>query len=1245
MVPDDVTEVTVTNPSRTTVDLEWTEVNTAYTYILKYNGEVIPITDLPAGNSVTYTVHSLSAGTKYSFTLITVFGELESTRRLFTAVTVPDDVTKVTVTNPSRTTVDLEWTKVNNSNAYTYILKYNGEVIPITDLPAGNSVTYTVHSLSAGTKYEFTLITVFENVNSTGHEFTAVTVPDDVTEVTVTNPSRTTVDLEWTEVNTAYTYILKYNGEVIPITELPAEGNTAKYRVHSLTAGTKYEFTLITVFENVNSTGHEFTAVTVPDDVTEVTVTNPSKTTVDLEWTKVNNAYTYILKYNGEVIPITELPAEGNTVTHTVSSLTAGNKYDFTLFTVFEGVSSTGLDFSEVTVPDDVTEVTVTNPSKTTVDLEWTKVNNAYTYILKYNGEVIPITELPAEGNSVTYTVHSLTAGTKYEFTLFTVFGELESTGHEFTAVTVPDDVTEVTVTNPSKTTVDLEWTKVNNSNAYTYILKYNGEVIPITELPAEGNTAKYRVSDLSAGTNYSFTLFTVFENVNSSGFTFSAVTVPDDVTKVTVTNPSRTTVDLEWTKVNNSNAYTYILKYNGEVIPITDLPAGNSAKYRVSDLSAGTKYEFTLVTVLENVNSAGYTFTAVTVPDDVSHVNVTSRSETNLALQWMKVNNNNDYTYILRYDGEEKTITPAAGTTVTYTVSSLSAGAKYEFTLFTVFEGVNSTGYNFSEVTVPSAAEVTVTDRGETALTLEWSAANRSPGTYYILMDDSGQNETFNDESGTESTVLPQHEAEAAGLFSMATAEKGSDGDNAPGIVEGNSVSYTKLNPGDIYIPAMVTNFISIHGDFSVTMKWDKPVGVWTKIEVNGSGNIDDKDSGSTLVVSGLQPAKSYSFSVTSLSEEMRSSPQWISCQTQSTVIWLPILVIMLLAVMALMGVFILRRKPQLLSKVHMQMYERNTEMDPSPNMFKPIPMKKFPDHFHQMSCDDNREFSEEYMQFNTVGTEQTQREALLPENKSKNRFTDILPYDSSRVKLSTQGPASDYINANFIPGYGGKNKDYIAAQGPLPSTVADFWRMIWEQGSTRIVMVTNCVENGRTKCEKYWPEDRSPCRHGDLVINMTLEHKDTNWTVREFTVKNERTSEQRVLKHFHFTAWPDHGVPDGTSTLIEFRSLIRQHIDTCTSPDGPTVVHCSAGVGRTGTLIALDVLLQQLEKEDAVNIGSFVHRMRRQRPRMVQTESQYVFLHKCINDTLTQPAEEPLYMNQGINGGGAIYENIGAM
>uniref|UniRef100_A0A3Q4GYB3 protein-tyrosine-phosphatase n=1 Tax=Neolamprologus brichardi TaxID=32507 RepID=A0A3Q4GYB3_NEOBR len=272
-------------------------------------------------------------------------------------------------------------------------------------------------------------------------------------------------------------------------------------------------------------------------------------------------------------------------------------------------------------------------------------------------------------------------------------------------------------------------------------------------------------------------------------------------------------------------------------------------------------------------------------------------------------------------------------------------------------------------------------------------------------------------------------------------------------------------------------------------------------------------------------------------------------------------------------------------------------------------------------------------------VGTDQTRKTAILPENKTKNRFNNVLPYDWCRVKLTTSDPdgISDYINANYMPGYS-SNREYIATQGPLPSTVNDFWRMIWEQRVKRIVMVTNCIEGGRTKCEQYWPTDSKSCLYGELLVTMRSEQQETNWTLREFNLKDQ-FSHLVIGSSLVFVNYNSFGTDTVMRAFyVTFKAFCLSYYNACVS--------LSAGVGRTGTIISLDVLLQQLEKEQAVGINAFVHKMRLNRPYMVQTESQYVFLHQCIMDSL-QPKdtnEENIYENTYENAD-MIYVNATAL
>nr|XP_061812392.1 receptor-type tyrosine-protein phosphatase beta-like [Nerophis lumbriciformis] len=283
------------------------------------------------------------------------------------------------------------------------------------------------------------------------------------------------------------------------------------------------------------------------------------------------------------------------------------------------------------------------------------------------------------------------------------------------------------------------------------------------------------------------------------------------------------------------------------------------------------------------------------------------------------------------------------------------------------------------------------------------------------------------------------------------------------------------------------------------------------------------------------------------------------------------------------------------------------------------PIKADDFERHFEKLRADAHFLLSEQYESLKDAGREQTTEAALLPENRGKNRYNNILPYDATRVKLAyvDDDLCSDYINASYIPGEHFR-REYIATQGPLPGTKDDFWKMAWEQNVHNIVMLTQCVEKGRVKCDRYWPADQDPLYYGDLIVQMTSESALPEWTIREFRICSEDDPRRvRLVRHFHFTVWPDHGVPDSTRSLVHFVRTVRDFV--ARSPaGGPTVVHCSAGVGRTGTFVALDRLLQQSDTTDTLDIYGCVWQLRLHRSHMLQTERQYAFLHQCISDVL---------------------------
>ncbi|KAJ8374975.1 hypothetical protein SKAU_G00055550 [Synaphobranchus kaupii] len=264
---------------------------------------------------------------------------------------------------------------------------------------------------------------------------------------------------------------------------------------------------------------------------------------------------------------------------------------------------------------------------------------------------------------------------------------------------------------------------------------------------------------------------------------------------------------------------------------------------------------------------------------------------------------------------------------------------------------------------------------------------------------------------------------------------------------------------------------------------------------------------------------------------------------------------------------------------------------------------------HITQMKCAEGYGFKEEYESF-FEGQSAPWDSAKKDENRMKNRYGNIIAYDHSRVRLqAVEGEqTSDYINANYVDGYHRPNH-YIATQGPMQETVYDFWRMVWQENTATIVMVTNLVEVGRVKCCKYWPDDTEIYR--DMKVTLIETQLLSEYVIRTFAVEKRGAHEIREIRQFHFTGWPDHGVPYHATGLLGF---VRRVKSKTPANAGPMVVHCSAGAGRTGCFIVIDIMLDMAEREGVVDIYNCVRELRSRRVNMVQTEEQYVFIHDAI-------------------------------
>eukprot|EP00064_Thunnus_orientalis_P004844 superscaffoldBa00000457_g4857 len=279
------------------------------------------------------------------------------------------------------------------------------------------------------------------------------------------------------------------------------------------------------------------------------------------------------------------------------------------------------------------------------------------------------------------------------------------------------------------------------------------------------------------------------------------------------------------------------------------------------------------------------------------------------------------------------------------------------------------------------------------------------------------------------------------------------------------------------------------------------------------------------------------------------------------------------------------------------------------------PIAISDLADHIERLKANDGLRFSQEYESVDP-GQQFTWEHSNLEVNKPKNRYANVIAYDHSRVILTPVDgvPGSDYINANYIDGYRKQNA-YIATQGPLPETLSDFWRMVWEQRTCTVVMMTRLEEKSRVKCDQYWPS-RGTETYGMIQVTTLDTVELATYSVRTFALYKNGSSEKREVRQFQFMAWPDHGVPEYPTPTLAFLRRVK----ACNPPDaGPMVVHCSAGVGRTGCFIVIEAMLERMKHEKSVDIYGHVTCMRAQRNYMVQTEDQYIFIHEALLEAAT--------------------------
>uniref|UniRef100_A0A8C6CNA4 Receptor-type tyrosine-protein phosphatase eta n=1 Tax=Monodon monoceros TaxID=40151 RepID=A0A8C6CNA4_MONMO len=951
--------------------------------------------------------------------------------------------------------------------------------------------------------------------------------------------------------------------------------------------------------------------------VFDIKVVNISATGLTLTW-KINenessSVYTYKIQVAGETDPFNLTVHETCAV---ITPLNSSTLYSITVWP-FPDNSSEGIPgFLQVyTPPSPVSDFRVTSVSTREIGLAWNS-NDSNSFEIHITAAEVGVNQTTTEQSIV---IGGLSPGTEYRFDIFPQ-GPNGTKGDSQTiySTTDPSAVFDIRVVNVTTTDMQLAWQNTDNVTGYIYCV-----VIQSEHSSNQTNSSHEAITlgGLIPGTLYNITIFPEMKNFSGKSNSTVQYTRPSDVSNIEV-RTNTTAATLNWQNFDEASfRYTYrlLMEQDGNASKATQIVTGVGITYAtVTELTPGSSYTVEIFTQVGNVTESlapGWqSFCTDPAPVTSFHCEVVPKEPT-LVLKWacpFGINtgfelevSHGDWENMTNLESCSSENGSEYRTEVTYlnfstlyniTITARSCNKMASPTQNTCLTGITD------PPSPDGSPNITSVSHNSVKVKFSGFEASHGPIKAYALILTTGDavhpsadvlRYTYEDfKKGASDTYV---------TYLITTEEKRC----SQGLSE---VLKYEINVG---------NESTTHGYYNGKLE---PLGSY-RASVAGFTNITFNPHNDGLI----DGAESYvSFSRYSDAVFLPQDPGVI-CGAVFGCIFGALVIVAV-------GGFLFWRKKRKDAK--------NNDVSFSQIKSKLIKVENFEAYFKKQQADSNCGFAEEYEDLKLVGISLPKYAAELAENRGKNRYNNVLPYDISRVKLSVHAHSTDdYINANYMPGYHSK-KDFIATQGPLPNTLKDFWRMVWEKNVYAIVMLTKCVEQGRTKCEEYWPSKQAQ-DYGDITVAMTSEIVLPEWTIRDFTVQNIQTSESHTLRQFHFTSWPDHGVPDTTDLLINFRYLVRDYMKQ-SPPESPILVHCSAGVGRTGTFIAIDRLIYQIEDENTVDVYGIVYDLRMHRPLMVQTEDQYVFLNQCVLDIIRSQKDSKVDLIYQNTTAMTIYENL---
>ncbi|MBN3325081.1 PTPRJ phosphatase, partial [Atractosteus spatula] len=1188
-----------------------------------YNITIQGGSTITTSNSSSVTFTNLAPGRIYNVTVTTISGPFHVDSDVVQNATYPTAPGDIKIKSIANDSMSIFWGEPPNMNntPHSFFVTF----LSASNKSTSNNVTQnntTLTSLQSGTQYTISVVTVGQMALQSVPVTTAVyTRPNPVQALTVTDITTNLVLLNWQRPDgykEEYTYnvIVLNSSSTISVTNY-----TVRYEnttVQLLTSGTNYTFNVKTLAKDgTEASAATVSAFTKPLPVGNLSVFTINTTAVVLTWTRPSdykNGYAYVVETIGG--PNTTVYSE----TAVITGLIPGTNYSFRVFTLAGGDSrAEPRTASNYTKPNKINSANISvsnNGTNQTIVVTWSppqgNVENYIVSIRNSSGQV------SKKNGNTSVSFEGLKAGTIYNVTVTTISGPFREESDVVQNATRPNTPGEIRIESKSSNSITLSWGTPPDMDSVPFSF--------YVKLQPDQNSSKYEnqnnttLSGLKSGTSYNISVVTVGQlDFQSDPVIYNLVTtIPLSVESLTTASLTNDSAILTWNKPKDyKEGYQYRVTVQNNTGSLVSNETQTTENRTVIGLTPGASYTFNVTTLTsDNTSASPASVTSCTTAAVITDFMCggPDGGPAILVMNWScPVGLNTGF--LVQVNGIENNLSTCNSSQKTFfNKTQLNYSTPYSVQIQTKGCGKNSPPFISScrtGITDPPPARTDIPvadfpDKSFDRFTVTFSQGlfndSRGPITNYGIIVTSALQVCANLLKHPNCFIIGK-----PNITDLSSTYSGSIKTYLATVIGATNVNRA-VGSYSVIIGDGSKQYGYTNGPLSRTGQYRVAIVAFTKLQI--TDNLINHQT-------SLLSISSYSDIIV-----LAENPAVIGGAVGGT---LSVFLILLLITIILVIYWRRRanKKSQDVPFTSLRDRVKDTVLS----------------YCGEQRADSNCGFAEEFEDLKPVGTVQLKNHALAPDNKPKNRYNNVLPYDTSRVKLSVQGnPCDDYINANYMPGYNSK-KEYIAAQGPLPGTVNDFWRMIWEKNVHTLVMLTRCNEQGRVKCEEYWPSQTKVC--GNITVTLTSEIPLEDWTIREFKIKNTKTAETRNLRHFHFTAWPDHGVPETTELLISFRHLVREHMDQF-SRNSPTIVHCSAGVGRTGTFIAIDTLIYQIEREGIVDVYGIVHSLRMHRPLMVQTEDQYVFLNQCAMDIIrsrTGTNVDLIYQNTAAL---SIYENF---